>query len=177
MRTLVEQLSKYAGYHRDQRNIVTHFVGIPMIVLAVVILLSRPALELAGLSLSPATLAVIASVAYYLRLDLRFGLSMALLLGGALCAAQSLAMQPTPVWLGSGVGLFVVGWVFQFVGHFFEGKKPAFVDDIMGLIIGPLFVLAEAAFLLGLRKELQQAIEAIAGPTRPTTPPKQKAAS
>lgn len=43
MKTLVDHLSQYANYHRDPRNIATHFVGIPMIVLAVTILLSRPA--------------------------------------------------------------------------------------------------------------------------------------
>lgn len=37
-------------------------------------------------------------------------------------------------------------------------KKPAFVDDLVGLIIGPLFVLAEAMFMLGFRQELQQRI-------------------
>ena len=64
-----------------------------------------------------------------------------------------------------GVALFVIGWAFQFVGHWYEGKKPAFVDDLVGLLIGPMFVVAEAGFLLGLRKPLQADIEAKAGPT------------
>lgn len=34
-------------------------------------------------------------------------------------------------------------------------KKPAFMDDLIGLAIGPLFVLAEIIFLLGFRKELE----------------------
>ncbi len=61
--------------------------------------------------------------------------------------------------------MFVVGWVFQFVGHYYEGRKPAFVDDLSGLIIGPLFVAAEFAFAMGLRKEVQDAVEAKVGPT------------
>ena len=48
MKTLVDHLAQYAAYHRDRRNIVTHFVGIPMIVLAVTVLLSRPGLLLGG---------------------------------------------------------------------------------------------------------------------------------
>lgn len=32
MRTLTDHLRQYAAYHRDRRNIVTHFAGIPMIV-------------------------------------------------------------------------------------------------------------------------------------------------
>ena len=67
--------------------------------------------------------------------------------------------------LAWGLSTFAIGWVFQFVGHYYEGRKPAFVDDVMGLVIGPLFVAAEAAFLLGLRKEVEQAIVERAGPT------------
>ena len=41
MRSLTDQLSQYATYHRDRRNVLTHFVGIPMIVLALTTLLGR----------------------------------------------------------------------------------------------------------------------------------------
>src|SRR3546814_13270738 len=75
-----------------------------------------------------------------------------------------LAAQRSLVWLGSGLGMFVLGWVIQFVGHYYEGRKPAFVDDLTGLIVGPLFVVVEAGFLLGLRGELKRAIEERAGP-------------
>ena len=50
----------------------------------------------------------------------------------------------------AGVGLivtlaiFVVGWAIQFLGHKFEGMKPAFFDDVKQLLIGPIFVAAEA---------------------------------
>ncbi|RML95795.1 putative membrane protein, partial [Pseudomonas amygdali pv. eriobotryae] len=56
------------------------------------------------------------------------------------------------------------GWIIQFIGHYYEGRKPAFIDDVTGLIIGPLFVIAELAFLMGLRKPLQYAIEERSGP-------------
>jgi uncharacterized membrane protein YGL010W len=167
MRSLSDQLSQYADYHRDRRNILTHFVGIPLIVLAVATLLARPVLgHWGGVALSPATLVTALTVLYYLRLDLRLGLVMAALMALCLWGAQALAAQGTALWLSVGVGLFVVGWVIQFVGHFYEGRKPAFVDDIVGLLIGPLFVVAEAGFLLGLRRGLQQEIEARVGPVR-----------
>ena len=78
--------------------------------------------------------------------------------------AAQLAALPFWLWLGSSIGLFVVGWVLQFIGHYFEGKKPAFVDDLVGLLIGPLFVMAEVLFLLGFAKSLQQQIDQSAGP-------------
>ncbi|MBL8310818.1 MAG: DUF962 domain-containing protein [Burkholderiales bacterium] len=166
MKSLIDHLSQYAAYHRDRRNIATHFVGIPMIVLAVAMLLSRPVLAMAGdVAITPALAVVLATAVFYLRLDVRFALFMTAFLLVCLWLGQRIAAAPTAVWLGWGVGLFVIGWVFQFVGHYYEGRKPAFVDDLVGLIVGPLFVAAEAAFAMGLRKEVQSAIEARVGPT------------
>jgi uncharacterized membrane protein YGL010W len=166
MKTLEAQLANYAAYHRDSRNIATHFVGIPLIVVAVATLLSRPAAELAGVSLSPAVIVAALTALYYLRLDLRLGVLMSALLAGAVAFGAWTAAQTTAVWLACGVGGFVVGWVFQFVGHFWEGRKPAFVDDLMGLVIGPLFVTVELLFIAGLYRGLQQRIEAQVGPVR-----------
>jgi len=166
MNALTKQLSTYANYHRDPRNIATHFVGVPMIVLAVTAFLSRPAFELGGFTVSPAWVAIALSTLFYLRLDLRFGLTMGALLVGSAALASKLAALPTLSWLAASAGLFIVGWVIQFVGHYFEGRKPAFVDDLVGLLVGPLFVTAEAAFGLGLRKELKAAIEEVSGPVR-----------
>lgn len=165
MKTLVDHLSQYAEYHRDRRNIATHFVGIPLIVLAVAELLSRPGLEVAGLWLSPAALVAAAAAIFYLRLDLRYGLLMSALLLLSLWFGAVLAVQSTTLWLSVGVALFVIGWIIQFVGHYYEGRKPAFVDDLMGLLVGPLFVVAELGFMLGLRKDVEQAVEERAGPT------------
>ncbi len=166
MKTLTDHLSQYAAYHRDSRNIATHFVGIPLIVVAVTVLLSRPGWIMGGFWLSPAAVVAAASVIFYLRLDRQFGVLMGALLGLCLWAGAVLAQQATMVWLSAGVALFVVGWIIQFVGHYYEGRKPAFIDDISGLIIGPLFVVAELAFLMGLRKPLQYAIEERSGPVR-----------
>jgi uncharacterized membrane protein YGL010W len=35
-----------------------------------------------------------------------------------------------------GVGLFVVGWMLQFIGHAFEGKPPEFFKDWRFLLVG-----------------------------------------
>ena len=160
MRTFTDQLTRYAAYHRDLRNVATHLVGVPMIVFAVEILLARPVLAGDGaLALTPALLATIAAAAYYIALDRALGVLMALLLALLLAAAAPIAAQSTAVWLAWGVGLFVVGWVIQFIGHVFEGRKPAFVDDIIGLLIGPLFVVCEVLFFAGLRRDVADAIE------------------
>jgi len=132
----------------------------------VAILLSRPQLDVAGMVLSPAAVVVLATSIFYLKLDVALGIVMSLLLAASLALGYTVAAQSGEVWLGSGIGLFVLGWIIQFIGHYFEGKKPAFVDDLIGLAIGPLFVVAEVAFMLGLRGELNQAIEQRAGCVR-----------
>src|SRR3989344_4936903 len=129
MKTLIDHLAQYADYHRDPRNIHTHFVGVPMIMFAVVILLSRPTWMAGALPL----VAALAASVFYFRLDMRFGLAMATLLAAMLVGGQWVALQSMAVWLATGIGLFAVGWVIQFVGHYYEGRKPAFVDDLVGL--------------------------------------------
>lgn len=167
MSPLIQALSSYADYHRDRRNIATHLVGIPMIVAGVAVLLSRPQLaHLGAVALSPALLLAAACGAWYLRRDLRYGLVMAVLLAAVLALGQAAAAWSLAGWGALGGGLFVAGWIIQFIGHAFEGRKPAFVDDLMGLVIGPLFVVAEVGFALGLRREVQQAVEAHSGPVR-----------
>ncbi len=152
VKDLTQHLISYAAYHRDRRNIATHFIGIPMITVAVAALLGA-AHPYAAIG------AFTAAAIYYLVLDLRLGLAMAAYGGASLWAGLHAGLI-------AGIVLFVVGWVFQFVGHWYEGKKPAFVDDISGLAIGPLFIVTEWAFMLGLRKPLREAIEAKTGPTR-----------
>lgn len=160
MKNLVDHLAGYAAYHRDQRNIASHFIGIPAIVLAIAVLLSRPGLAVGPMWLSPALLLGVAATVFYLRLSRPLGLLMGVLLALTLWAATQLALGSTALWLGSGIGLFVAGWIVQFVGHYYEGRKPAFLDDISGLIVGPLFVVVELGFLLGMLGTLRDAIEA-----------------
>ena len=169
MKSLVDQLAQYAAYHRDSRNIVSHLIGIPLIVVAVSTLLARPTFGVATLTLSPAA-AVAAIVAiFYLRIDIRFGMLMTVLLALSTWAGQTLAAHSTALWLTSGLGLFLVGWIIQFIGHYYEGRKPAFVDDLTGLVIGPLFIVAELAFFMGLRNSVRHAVEQRAGPIRSRT--------
>lgn len=167
MRTLLDQLSNYADYHRSARNIATHLVGVPMIVLAIAALLSRPVWMVGALPASPAVIVTSAMLVFYWRMDTVFGLIMTVMYGLALWFGAWAASLQTAHWLAVGLGSFVIGWVIQFVGHYFEGRKPAFFDDVAGLAIGPLFVVAEVLFKLGAFAALKQAIEQRSGPVRP----------
>lgn len=166
MRNATELLADYARYHRDRRNIATHLFGVPMIVLGVSILLSRPSFDLFGWVCTPAwLLAVLSTVWYLTRGELLLGVATSVLVAASAAIGAQLGMLSTAAWLGSGIGLFVLGWIIQFVGHYYEGRKPAFVDDLTGLMIGPMFVVAEVLFSLGWNAPLLAEVERRAGPT------------
>lgn len=165
MRTARELLSQYAEYHRDRRNIATHFVGIPLIVFSVAELLGRIRLGGADSMWSVACVVWALTTAFYLSRHLIIGVATSLAVGLAVWLGDSFSHAPFGTWLTVGVGSFVIGWIIQFIGHYYEGKKPAFVDDITGLLIGPMFVVAEVVFALGLCRDLHEHIESKAGPT------------
>ena len=48
------------------------------------------------------------------------------------------------------LALFVVGWVFQFIGHAIEGNQPAFFRNPVFLLIGPLWLARRALAAIGL---------------------------
>ncbi len=167
MKSLEENLAQYAAYHRDRRNIATHFAGIPLIVFAVVLALATASLAVGTVSFTAAAVASAAACAYYFRLDPAFGATMAAVLF-AMCAGASeiTARLPDPATLGLAALAFALGWALQFWGHRFEGMKPAFYDDVKQLAIGPLFVVAEVFFFFGARAPLRRYIEERVGPTR-----------
>jgi uncharacterized membrane protein YGL010W len=159
LRPAFDLLVQYARYHRDRRNIVTHFFGVPLIVFGVGVLLALPALALAWV-----VFAIVA--AWYLsRGELALGVATTLGMGLLLALAQPLAARGLAPGLAWGLGSFTAGWVIQFVGHYYEGRKPAFADDIVGLLVGPMFVVLELLALLGLFKALIARIEGEVGPT------------
>ena len=163
MRSLEQQITQYAAYHRDRRNIATHFVGVPTIVFSVVLALVP--FGFAGISL--AVIGIVLASLYYIVLARPLGNAMAAFLLG--CYALSTLVRANLGGAGSvllvALALFVIGWVIQFIGHKYEGMKPAFTDDIMGLIIGPLFIMTEVFFMMGLKRQLKQYVEARVGPT------------
>jgi uncharacterized membrane protein YGL010W len=166
MSAATDLLSRYAEYHRDQRNIASHFVGVPMIVFALGVLLAHPAFALGRVALSPAWLLFALSTAWYLaRGGPVLGATVSLGIGALLLAAHRVADGSVGAWMGWGLFLFALGWLIQLIGHWYEGKRPAFADDLTGLLIGPMFVAAEALFMLGWNKPLMAEIERRAGPT------------
>ncbi|MDE1468366.1 Mpo1 family 2-hydroxy fatty acid dioxygenase [Aurantiacibacter sp. D1-12] len=164
--TLAQTLANYGEYHRDRRNVLTHAVGVPMIVLAIDVLLARPVfmVPLLGVAATPALIVNVLAAVWYLQLDTKAGLMMTVLLALFYAVGVQIAAVSTTAWIGGGIGLFVVGWAFQFLGHHWEGRKPAFVDDLRGLLHGPLFMAVEGLWALGLAKGLKAEVHSLMEP-------------
>lgn len=160
---------QYAHYHRDRRNIATHLVGIPLIVLSIGVGLLGPSWAVAGQTLTLAWLMWALSSLWYLsRGDVGLGLATSGVNGLLIACAHQVPPLAQALGLAVwqvGLALFVIGWVFQFIGHYFEGRKPAFVDDLVGLLVGPMFVVGEVLMSAGLLQRMRRDIERQAGPT------------
>jgi uncharacterized membrane protein YGL010W len=125
-------LAKYRESHLNHTNELIHFVCVPVIVFTLLGILwwIHPLVAVA---------ATAASLWYYLTLSRPLALGM---LAMAVLMLGLLSMVPPIIVLPLSIGIFVVAWIGQFIGHKIEGKKPSFLDDVRFLLIGPLFVLS-----------------------------------
>jgi len=153
-----KQLAGYASYHQDERNELTHFIGIPLIVIGVLFVLSWP--KFMGQPLS--VYAFVAFAVLWISMDFLIGgivvlLSVPFLYLGITWYDPSLSVM----WkIIIAVGLQVVGWGFQLVGHAFEGRRPALVDNLFQGLLGPTFLVYEVVHRLGMKQKLKADVDA-----------------
>ena len=126
MRTVDTLFERYGEFHRNPANKAIHWICVPLIVWSLLGMLW---------SISPivAFVAVAASMAFYTWLSLPLALGM--------LAVIALMVYPLTL-LGSralvvSIVVFVAAWIGQFIGHVLEGRKPAFVEDVRQLLVGP----------------------------------------
>jgi uncharacterized membrane protein YGL010W len=154
------QLASYASVHRNWRNKATHFVGIPLIVFSLLLLLSLWRFEVGDREWTLSLAAAIVAVLGWMALDLGIGMVMGLIMMVAWYAAHAMAAalgSTQAVWMAF-LALFAAGWILQFLGHHYEGKRPALVDNIFQGFIGPMFLVAETLVMMGRRTDLAEAM-------------------
>ena len=143
MRKIDALLSDYASHHTTNGNVVCHFVGIPLIVFGIFSMLQRVrVVPLGGNVVTGAEVFIAAAMLYYFFLDVRLACAM---------LAASLVLDFAALKIADwrvGLAAFVVGWIFQGIGHaVYEKRSPAFLKNMVHLMVGPLFVLNEALHL------------------------------
>ncbi len=159
MQTLSEQMGFYAAYHQDARNKATHFLGVPMIVFGLFVALGWARVAVGGVELTAAMLLAAVVLGWYFLLDVPLALAMLAVNAALLYLADLVSRQP----IGAGLVWFAVffagGWVIQLIGHAWEGRKPALVDNLFQIFVAPIFLAAEVFFALGYKPALHAAVQ------------------
>ena len=145
-------LGNYSEDHRHPTNILIHRICVPTILWTVIALLwVVPVPASIGRAGLWAGVAMFAAMMFYLRLSrtLAFGMLAAFIVLGLVSEGLYRALGPLPLmWLA--IGMFVVAWIAQFVGHNIEGKRPSFLTDLAYLLIGPAWIVAKILRKLGI---------------------------
>lgn len=165
MQNIVELMGCYERYHTKKFTKLTHFVGVPAIYFALFILFSWVRIPLIfphGLSLT--WIFVIVLMAYYLILDFQLGVLSTILFVATAFIAEIIAgthfnMSAFYTFLF----FFIFGWIAQAIGHYVEGKRPAFVDNVFQVFVAPIFLVGEMLFMFGFRKKLEKQVLKNAG--------------
>lgn len=164
----VRQMAMYTTYHRDRRNRLTHFFGIPAIIVSLMVALALARIGIGGATVSLAVVVALAVWALWIALDRPIGLAMGLFMVPALALAEWIAATQTAAsaWIVVAM-LFVGGWALQIWGHVYEGRRPALLSNLFQALIGPMFLMAEIFFALGLRLDLRDRVERAINETYP----------
>ncbi|TRY32536.1 DUF962 domain-containing protein [Aliiglaciecola sp. M165] len=138
MRRVDALLNEYGESHQNKTNIYIHAIAVPAIYfvsLALIWSIPTPAF-LDHFDVTWAHVAAIPVLWYYFKLSGPIGAAMTLLTIASFGAIKLLVFYGISVWQFS-LGLFVIMWILQFIGHHIEGKKPSFFKDLQFLLVGP----------------------------------------
>ncbi|MGR5285892.1 DUF962 domain-containing protein [Vibrio maritimus] len=143
MKSLQQWLDAYGESHQNSTNRKIHKVAVPGIYLSIVGLIwCIPHLSLGSVSINWVWLVMLPVMFFYFRLSRSVFIQMLLFTLACLAVITFAEMFGVSI-LSLSIGLFVVLWIMQFVGHKIEGKKPSFFDDIQFLLIGPIWVFRQ----------------------------------
>lgn len=136
MQSIEALFADYASFHQTAGNKAFHRLGIPLIMLSLIGMLTQvPLFDAGTIRIDLAMLLIAASSAYYFVIEWRLAIAMI-----AVSIAFYFIGAWIPFWIN--VALFVLGWIFQFIGHkVYEHKNPAFFRNFVHLLVGPLWIL------------------------------------
>lgn len=144
-----DMMQVYSSHHTKKITQITHVIGVPCIILALQVLFSLFSINGFDHTMNLAWILFIGLSAYYFLLNPRLAASTALLIFALTLTALLITHNESNYTsLKVFLFLFVGGWALQFVGHFFEGKKPAFMTSFFQVFIAPMFVVREIKSML-----------------------------
>lgn len=156
MRKIDLLFAEYSESHRNFTNKLIHWICVPLIFWSILGFISLIPSKSIGFiyigEISYVSFAAIALVTlFYLRLSFIVSIIMFILMVIMESFAYGINIRfKENAWIVY-LSVFVITWIFQFVGHKIEGKKPSFLKDLQFLLIGPIWLLSFILKKLGIR--------------------------
>lgn len=156
MRKIDLLFAEYSESHRNSTNKLIHWICVPLIFWSILGFISLIPSKSIGFiyigEISYVSLAAIALVTiFYMRLSVVVSIIMFILMVIMESFAYGINIRfKENAWMVY-LSVFVITWIFQFVGHKIEGKKPSFFKDLQFLLVGPIWLLSFILKKLGIR--------------------------
>ncbi len=146
MKKIDALLEEYGESHQNKTNKLIHWVCVPLIYFSIVGLVRAIPFDLLSNYsidenyLNWASISIVLVMIYYLTMSfqLTIGMSLFSLLCLFICN-KIIFLQLSILWIS--IIVFILAWIFQFIGHNIEGKKPSFLRDLQFLLIGPAWLM------------------------------------
>lgn len=145
-------LERYGEHHRNPVNKAIHWIAVPLIMFSLLGLVWMIPFAPITTFLNWASFLIAFSLYYYWTLSKQMAVAMLIIIGIMsyfIVQIELSAARPALVF----AMIFVIAWIFQFIGHKIEGKKPSFLEDVKFLLIGPLWLLHFIFKKLGISYE------------------------
>jgi uncharacterized membrane protein YGL010W len=143
-RKIDQLLSEYGESHQNATNKLIHWICVPAIMFSLLgLLYTIPFLTERNMFANWAAVFIGITLLYYATLSIPIFLGF-ILVGGLMVMGNHYLFEmlnPAIPYVFVCLGIFVVAWIGQFIGHNIEGKKPSFLKDLQFLLIGPAWLL------------------------------------
>ncbi len=157
---LMDMLTGYASAHQHPFNIAVHFVGIPVIMLGVFIVLSWARLDVSGVTINLAHIATLGLFIFYFMLDRIFSVVFLLYAVPVALLATRIGTEPLAFSGTIAAAAFFGGYAAQFVGHAVEKSVPVVLKHpVQANFAAPFFIVVDIFGLLGLREEMFKEVQ------------------
>jgi len=157
MKNIHDWLDAYGESHQNQRNKKIHWICVPLIMLSLLGLLSLIKIPLfrngeSFVDLNLSHILIVVTLMFYLRLSISISFGMLFVSVGSLYVINmNDFVYNNKELLIIYIGIFILSWIGQFIGHKIEGKKPSFFEDIQFLLIGPAWLLSFIYKKIGIK--------------------------
>lgn len=153
-RSMRDWLDSYSHDHQNARNRLLHWICVPLIAWSVIALLWTIPVPEAWLHPGAwAVFAIVLAFTWYWKHSHRLGAALlaALIVFALISYVAFQQLGPGQLrWLA--IGVFVIAWIGQFIGHVFEGRRPSFFTDLAYLLIGPAWLMDKLLRRLGSKE-------------------------